>query len=104
MATKQQSSFAKLINGDKPVLIDFYADWCGPCKAFAPVLDQLKKEVGDGVRIVKINIDNNQALAQQLGVQSIPTVMLYRAGELRWRALGAQPLSAMRQQLAALAN
>ena len=100
----KQSSFAKLTNGSRPVLIDFYADWCGPCKAFAPVLDQLKKEVGDRVRIVKIDIDKNQPLAQRLGVQSIPTVMIYQGGALKWRALGAQPLSVMRQQLAQLAN
>ena len=103
MATKT-SGFNALVAGERPVLIDFYADWCGPCKAFAPVLDRFKQEVGDSVRIIKINIDKNQPLAQQLGVQSIPTVMLYQNGELKWRALGAQSMSTMRQEVAKLAN
>ena len=100
----QKSGFQQLVGGQRPVLIDFYADWCGPCKAFAPVLDRFKQEVGGDVRIVKIDIDKNQALAQRLGVQSIPTVMLYQGGELKWRVTGAPSLSAMRQEVRKLAN
>ncbi len=95
-------SFSDLINSDTPVLIDFYADWCGPCKAFTPILNQLKQEVGDGVRIVKIDVDRNQELSQKLQVQSIPTVMIFQSGELKWRAMGVQPMATLKEQLAAL--
>ena len=102
--TTKRSGFQQLVNSERPVLIDFYADWCGPCKAFSPVLDKFKQEVGGDVRVVKINIDKNQTLAQQLGVQSIPTVMLYQMGVQKWRVTGAPSLSAMRQEVAKLAN
>ena len=102
MATKQTSSFAKLIASDKPVVIDFYADWCGPCKAFAPQLAKFKREMGDRVRVVKIDVDKNQELAGKLGVQSIPTVMIYRGGELVYREAGARPISELRARVESL--
>ncbi len=102
MSTK--ANFQKLIQSSKPVLVDFYADWCGPCKAFAPVLQQLKQEVGDQVRIIKINVDNNPQIAGQYQVRSIPTVMIFQEGELRWRAAGAQSLATLRLQLGALSH
>lgn len=100
--TKNKSSFKDIINSDKPVLIDFYADWCGPCKMFAHTIDNLKQEVGDEVRIIKIDVDKNKAIANQLQVRSIPTVMIYQSGEQKWRATGAQSIQAMKQQLAGL--
>ncbi len=100
---KKQTSFSDLISGDKPVLIDFHADWCGPCKAFAPQLAQFKNEMGDKVRVVKIDIDRNQALAGKLGVQSVPTIMIYKGGELKYRESGARPLAELRQQIETLA-
>lgn len=99
---ENKSSFKDIINSKTPVLIDFYADWCGPCKMFAHTIDNLKQEVGDQVRIIKINIDKNQAIANQLQVRSIPTVMIYQAGEQKWRATGAQSIQTMKQQLTAL--
>ena len=102
--TTKRTGFQQLVGSERPVLIDFYADWCGPCKAFSPVLDKFKQEVGDGVRVVKINIDKNQSLARQLGVQSIPTVMRYQRGAQKWRVTGAPSLSVMRQEVAKLAN
>jgi len=96
---KQKTSFQALIEGDTPVLLDFHASWCGPCHAFAPVLEQLKKEVGDRVKIVKIDVDQNQALSQKLGVQSIPTVMIYRNGQLQWRATGGQSIGVLKKEL-----
>lgn len=97
-----KTSFKELINSDTPVLIDFYADWCGPCKAFSPIVAQLKQEMGDQVRIVKIDVDKNQELAQKLQVQSIPTVMIFKSGELKWRAMGVQSIPVLKNQLAAL--
>lgn len=97
-------SFHDLINSDQPVLIDFHADWCGPCHAFAPILEQLKTQMGDRARIVKIDVDKNPELAGQLQVQSIPTVMIFQRGQLKWRAMGVQSLPVLKQQLENLAN
>ncbi len=99
MADKKTLSFQDLINSDTPVLIDFYADWCGPCKAFAPVLDNLKHEMGESTRVVKIDVDKNPDIAGKLQVRSIPTVMIFQNGDLKWRAQGAQSLPAMKAQL-----
>lgn len=97
--SKQSLSFQDLINSETPVLIDFYADWCGPCKAFAPMLQQLKSDVGDAVRIVKIDVDRNPELAGSLQVQSIPTVMIFQNGDLKWRAMGVQSIPVLKKQL-----
>ena len=102
MAAAQTSSFAKLIASDKPVVIDFYADWCGPCKAFAPQLAQFKRDMGDRVRVVKIDVDKNQELAGKLAVRSIPTLMIYQGGELKYREAGARPVSELRARVEAL--
>ena len=93
------SSFQKLINSDVPILIDFYADWCGPCKIVAPRLKEIKKELGDKIRIIKIDVDKNQKISGELGVQSIPTLMLYQKGELKWRTAGAQTKALMMKKL-----
>ena len=84
------SNFKKLIQSDIPILIDFYADWCGPCKAFAPVLEDLKKEMGDEIKIIRINIDKNQSLSKKLSVLGVPTVMIFKNGELKWQTTGMQ--------------
>ncbi|NNF35246.1 MAG: thioredoxin [Saprospiraceae bacterium] len=93
------SSFEKLISSDKPVMIDFYADWCGPCKVVAPILKELKKELGDQVRIIKIDVDKNQSISQKLKVQSIPTLMIYQNGDLKWRTAGVQTKALMKKKL-----
>ncbi len=98
-----KTSFKSLINSEKPVVIDFYADWCGPCKVFSPILQELKTELGEAVQIVKIDVDKNQELSGKLGVQSIPTVMIFQHGELKWSASGVQTLPTLKQQLAQLA-
>ena len=84
-----KTSFEKLINGDKPVLIDFFATWCGPCKALAPTLAAVVSEIGENIRVVKIDVDKNQPLAQKLGVRGVPTLIMYKKGEIKWRASGA---------------
>ncbi|MEM8585069.1 MAG: thioredoxin [Bacteroidota bacterium] len=96
---KKSLSFKDLISSETPVLIDFYADWCGPCKAYAPILDLLKKAVGDEVRIVKIDVDRNQALSMKLGVQSIPTTMIFQSGDLKWRGMGVHSVESLKGEL-----
>lgn len=84
--------FEELISSETLVLIDFYATWCGPCRAMHPVLEELKKEKGERLRIVKIDVDKHEFLSAQLHIQSVPTLLLYRGGNLLWRQSGAIPL------------
>lgn len=92
-------TFKELTASETPVLIDFYADWCGPCKSFSPILDSLKQEMGEKVKIVKIDVDKNQELSVKLNVRNIPTVMIYQNGEQKWRKVGAQPISVLKQEI-----
>jgi len=95
----QRDSFKNIINSGKPVLIDFYADWCGPCKVQAPVLKKLKAMLGNSTRVIKIDVDKNKAIASKLKVLSIPTVMIFHRGKLIWRASGVQSLGALKKKL-----
>ncbi|MAN58776.1 MAG: thioredoxin [Flavobacteriaceae bacterium] len=83
-----KSSFSDIIQSDTPVLIDFYADWCGPCKTLAPILKQVKDELGEAVKIVKIDVDKNQPLATQYQVRGVPTLLLFKDGKQLWRQSG----------------
>ena len=83
----------EIINGSQLTLVDFFATWCGPCKMMHPVLEQLKEEMGDSLRIIKIDIDKNEALMEQYRIQSVPTLMLFRKGDALWRQSGAMSLS-----------
>ena len=74
--------FSDIIESDTPVLIDFYADWCGPCHALAPIIQEVKNELGEKVKIVKIDVDRNEALAQKLQIMSIPTIAIFRNGKM----------------------
>ncbi len=87
-------NFENEIQGDTPLLVDFWAAWCGPCRMVAPVLDELAEEMGDTVRIGKLNVDQNQELSMQFQVQSIPTFVLFKGGEVADRMMGAMPKAA----------
>ena len=82
------SKFSQLINQETPVLVDFFAEWCGPCKMLAPVLKEVKDSLGDAVSIIKIDVDKNQALAAQYQVRSVPTMLLFKNGKQVWRESG----------------
>ena len=88
MNTQTKETLNDIINGDKPVLIDFFAEWCGPCKMMKPNLEDLRKLMGDRIRIIKIDIDRNQAIASSLNISGVPTLMLYQKGKMLWRQSG----------------
>ena len=85
------SNFSEILQKTPLVLIDFFADWCGPCKAMSPILSEVKKEVGQGVSIVKINVDNNQALVAKYQVKGVPTLLLFKEEKQVWRTIWSYP-------------
>ncbi len=85
--------FNEIINGSQLTLVDFFATWCGPCKMMHPVLEQLKDEMGESIRIIKVDVDKNEKLSENYRIQSVPTLILFRGGEAVWRQSGAMRLS-----------
>lgn len=94
--------FNEMINCEQLTLVDFFATWCGPCKMMHPILEQLKEKMGDDIRILKVDVDKNEALSMQYRIQSVPTLMLFKKGEMLWRQSGAMSLNDLMQKISQL--
>ncbi|TDD28957.1 thioredoxin [Actinomadura sp. KC06] len=91
---------SEVLENDKPVLVDFWAEWCGPCRMVGPILEEISKEHGDKIEIVKLNIDENPKVPQTYGVMQIPTMNVYKGGEVVKQIMGAKPKAALLRDLA----
>ena len=97
-------TFSEIINSDKPVLVDFYAEWCGPCKMMPPVLKELKDVMQDEAIILKIDVDKNRQVANAYQIQSVPTLIIFQEGEIKWRQSGVATAKHLQQVLEGLAD
>ena len=97
--TLTKENFDAEIGGETPILVDFWASWCGPCKMLMPIIDQIAKEAGDSYRVGKVNVDEQGELAMRYGIQSIPTLIVFKNGEEVNRSLGVRPKGAILEML-----
>lgn len=93
------NNFEKIINENKPTLVDFFATWCGPCRIQGPILEEVKKRVGESANVIKIDIDANRELAARYTVQSVPTLILFKNGMAVWRTVGVQQADLLEQKI-----
>lgn len=97
--TDKPKSFSDILNGEKPVLVDFSAEWCGPCKMMAPILKELKQLTGDQVTILTVDIDKNPSLANSYQIQSVPTLIVFQKGKIKWRQSGVMQARLLRDAI-----
>lgn len=97
-----KTSFQDLIASPTPTVIDFFATWCAPCHAVTPILQDLKADLGENVRVYKIDVDQNQSLAAQYNVRSIPTIMIFKDGKMQWRESGVQSKATLKNVIASI--
>jgi thioredoxin 1 len=104
MATEQKETFRDIINGGTPVLVDFFAEWCGPCKMMKPILQELHQSMGEKVRILKLDVDKNPEVANAFGISGVPTLILFKNGNIAWRQSGVMPAKQLEQVIRKHAN